>query len=55
METGSIPYQKKLDEAFRGLKEMRKYQGMDKLSHVEYNQYDGSKMGLTPASTSLPK
>ena len=49
MEIGSIKYQKKVDEAFRGLNEMHKYRGMDKQSHIEYNQDDGSS-GFKPAS-----
>jgi hypothetical protein len=52
MEKSSAPYQKKLDEAFRALKEMKKYDGMNKKTHVEYNQYDGSKGGFSPTSLS---
>lgn len=52
MEISSAPYTKKLDEAFRALKEMKKYEGMDKKTHVQYNQYDGSKGGFSPAPSS---
>jgi hypothetical protein len=52
IEKSSASYEKKLDEAFRALKEMKKYDGMNKKTHVEYNQYDGSKGGFSPTSLS---
>ena len=52
VEVGSTEAQKKIGEALQGLKQMRRYRGMGKSSHIEYNMEDGSGFS-NPASSKL--